>query len=184
MALTPLPPAPNSNSPSTFAAVADTFVAALGNMVTEINGQGSTPVGITPNFQATLSGGVTLTSGSIAQVNWDTEAFDVGSIYDSVTNHQCNMTVAGKYHFDVQIHITATTITSIEVAIENSGSSKVARQTCTFSGTVTDAAVNLAAFIQSVTGTQTARVFVTVVGTGTITLAAANSSFSGYFVAP
>lgn len=51
------------------------------------------------SFRATLSGDQTITSGSATKVQWDTESFDLGSVYDATTNYVFTAPAAGKYFF-------------------------------------------------------------------------------------
>ena len=51
----------------------------------------------TPAFYAELSSAQTTTDGSATKVNFNTEVFDSGSVYDNSTNYRFTPGVAGKY---------------------------------------------------------------------------------------
>jgi hypothetical protein len=184
MALTALPPAPNPNNPTTFAALADAFVAALANMVTEINTQGSTPVGITPCFSAVPSAVLTLTSGgALVKLPCPTEIYDVGNCYDGATNIRFAPTVAGKYRIAANVGFTGTTVTRAMVSLYKNGAqftqSEVA---CTGASGSTGLEVDVVA-----NGTTDYfELFVGATGTGTVQARAlaGGTLFSGSFISP
>jgi hypothetical protein len=80
-----------------------------------------------PSFSANMGGGVqTINSGSETKIAFDTEDWDVGGYYDSVTNFRFTPLIRGKYKFDVTLTFAAVADTTTVYAIiyKNGSASK------------------------------------------------------------
>ena len=68
----------------------------------------------TPAFYAELSSAQTTTDGSATKVNFNTEVFDSGSVYDNSTNYRFTPTVAGKYFIYSTCQLRSDTSNTID----------------------------------------------------------------------
>jgi len=73
---------------------------------------GGTGVTSLPKYRATLSSNQTITSsaGTFSKVNFNTETFDTGSMYDNATNYRFTPTVAGYYLIEASCNLSASSL--------------------------------------------------------------------------
>ena len=104
----------------------DTSASALRKMTRAnfVSGIGGTN---TPAFQATISGSQNLTDETATKVQFNSETFDSGSVYDASSNFRFTPGVAGKYYIYATLSITgsADAIESIQTMIYKNGSSVI-----------------------------------------------------------
>jgi len=81
----------------------------------------------TPAFQATISGNQNLTDESATKVQFNSETFDSGSVYDASSNFRFTPGVAGKYYIYATLSIagSADAIESMQAMIYKNGSSAI-----------------------------------------------------------
>jgi len=70
----------------------------------------------TPAFQASKSASQSLTSGTAAKVQFNTEDLDTNSNYDNATNYRFTPTTAGKYFVYLQLQLNATATNAMQEA--------------------------------------------------------------------
>ena len=69
-----------------------------------------------PAFEAYLSATQNVTSATATKVQFDTEVFDEGGVYDSSTNYRFTPTVAGKYYVYAGLQCYGSAFSSLERA--------------------------------------------------------------------
>jgi hypothetical protein len=92
-------------SPSVSGSNTLTLPANTGTVITT----GSTFAGTGPAFSATMSTGQTITSSTFTKINFNTEAWDTNSNYDTST-YRFTPTVAGYYQVNCSIDAGASTL--------------------------------------------------------------------------
>jgi hypothetical protein len=84
--------------------VADLAASKLTGALPAIDGSALTGLGGSLAFRAKrLAGNQSLGTNTWTKVGFETETFDLGGVYDNVTNYRYTPTIAGYYHLHTQI---------------------------------------------------------------------------------
>lgn len=89
------------------------FTAGAATNATNVTGSavvsGAVQSGTNPKFTAYLSSSQNLTADTLTKITWNAEEYDIGSNFDSATNHRFTAPVAGYYEFSWYAFIGSNT---------------------------------------------------------------------------
>lgn len=146
-----------------------------------------------PNFKVTLTSNQSVTSATVAKINFDTSVYDVGTYWDG-TNHWYKPLVPGTYSFCSSIIASATFVLGADnfqtLISKNgtvgSGGTRVNTTTASVPTGAVDVGTSACMLVPMNGTTDTIEVNVVVTGTSPVVAGSANlvSTFTGYRVSP
>ena len=77
----------------------------------------------TPAFKAYVSSGMTIATGTLTKVTYQTEMYDTDNAFDNSSNYRFTPQTSGKYFFSSKVRLEGTGFTSLELRIIKNGSS-------------------------------------------------------------
>ena len=132
-----------------------------------------------PAFRAYLSSNQTVTSGNLTKITLNAENFDTASAFDVTTNYRFTPQVAGYYQFNVTLGCTAVTaLTYSYIQIFKNGTADSIAIYPPYSGTSSYG--SLATLIYLNGSTDYVELYVTLLGTGTLTVFGSATATSTY----